>query len=793
MLSLFPSAFAREPVKSITLADLIELIRCETWLHEILSLRESLAAGNRAAYDAAKRLLPAVMLSGSVRTRSTAAPEEDRAITHSGYLQADLDAKDHPHLTLVEMAALVRKDKHVLAAFVSPSGLGLKAIIRIPADSATHRAAFDAAAKHFAKLGLKLDPATKDPGRLCFVSHDPDAWLRENATILKPSNRPAKSPHIPAGSLSATARDIREMLAFIPPRPAYQDWLRIASAIWSVLDEAEGSALLAAWSPEERAGEYARKYPQRLQHIHIGTLAWYAKLHGFDATSSRKTPTPRPGKTYEKSSTTAADPPPPVSPDPVSDPHFLEFCLRQEQRGDALLWQIIARGTHLYDHFTQGWRVWRNGCWERDDFDAVKLGFAEALTLAYQHLVESGKQQLVKSQTKQTTDTAHQLLRLARQRIDCLNRIRYLTGSLELARSMPDLATRSTAFDRAPHLLAVENGVIDFEAGTFREAQPADMLTHRAAVRYDPAADCPLFRAFMHRMLVDPEVVSFVMRAMAYSCTGLVDADVLFFLYGKGANGKSTFMMVFKLLLGELMTTIDVETLLTRRPDTSLDYKKASLEGRRVAVTDEVPAGRKLSESMIKALIGGDEIVARRPYEKPYTFAPTHKLWMVGNHKPVIEGTDAGIWRRICLIPWTQTIPVKERRPRAQVVAGFREELPGILNWILAAWQEFRQLGGLAPPRAVQQATEEYQTEQDQLGSFIEERTSRQTGASLPAQRILKAYHDWCEANGERPICRTSKLLLTSLRERGFESYRGHGNTTSIRDLKILTTELFDH
>ena len=82
---------------------------------------------------------------------------------------------------------------------------------------------------------------------------------------------------------SFTASDIAEMLSFIPPRPEYGKWLRIASAVWSVLPAGEGAMLLNDWSSEERDGEYMAKHKSRLQRINIGSLVHYAKEGGWRA------------------------------------------------------------------------------------------------------------------------------------------------------------------------------------------------------------------------------------------------------------------------------------------------------------------------------------------------------------------------------------------------------------------------------------------------------------------------------------------------------------------------------
>ncbi len=816
-LAYFENAFSRDSSDEITLPELINMVKGGTWQKQVNDLRATLAAGNRDAYDQAKRGLPAVMLSGYADTRRADAPAQERAIEHSGFMQGDFDGKDHPHLLaegttpaerVKPLMDLLRADPHVVAAFISPSGEGVKAVIRVPADTAGHRGAFEGAAEHFAKFGLKIDEATKDPGRLCFVSADPDAWIRDAkaAALIRPRKQAARG----TGSgefepLDTTAEDIKEMLSFIPPRPDYEDWLRIASAVWSVLDENTGITLLNEWSPEEKPGEYQRKFKKRLREVRVGTLAWYAQANGFDAKEAARrkrwagrirfadgaagcSPTPT-------LASDNADAPARLTdfagggPEDADNPQFVEHCLKKQQRGDAEIWLSSMQGVVLFDHLIGKWRYFDAECsiWKVDNMRGTECAFQETVCQAYNRLAaEMTKDIAAKPSENPKSDARYIVRKAAEDRVRALNCNAWKKGSLAEAVTLPRLSTGADQFDRHNHLLALENGVIDFDAGEFREAHPSDMLTHRAGVRFDPEATCPRFDAFLTRILVDPEVVSFVLRAMAYSLTGKVDEDVLFFLYGEGANGKSTFMLLLKLLMGDLMTTIDAETLLARKSDSTLDYKKSALEGKRVVVTDELPAGKKLAESMVKALIGGDEIVARRPYEKPYTFSPTHKLWMVGNHKPVIEGTDAGIWRRICLIPFTQTIPVVERRPRAEMLGEFRSELPGILNRLLVAWQEIRELGGLKPPQAVQDATNEYQKEEDQMAQFLDDRTSRVASGSTAAKALLKTYVAWCDDNGEKAVYGIAKHMLKRLRAMGFITRVGGKNLTMVDGLQLI-------
>lgn len=300
-MSAFMNCQQTNPMDDDTnLVDFFETVRSDQFKGKVDRLRQHLEDFENEAADKIKRSLPAVMLSGVVKTRKGSALDADRAFAHSGWLQCDFDGKDHPRVKFAEIKEQLKTFPSVQMVFDGPSGVGCKAVIRIPADVATHAAAFDTAAARFAEIGLTMDPSTRDPGRLCFVSHDPDAWMRDDlAEVLVPapqskkakskkaSPRSAPSPSSSTAPLETTAEDIREMLGCIPPRPAYEDWLKIASAVWSELDAA-GTPLLEAWSPEETAGEYDAKYRSRLKDVRIATLVWYAKQHGFNATAAAR-------------------------------------------------------------------------------------------------------------------------------------------------------------------------------------------------------------------------------------------------------------------------------------------------------------------------------------------------------------------------------------------------------------------------------------------------------------------------------------------------------------------------
>jgi len=781
LVSFFDSAFAQEPAEQVQISEVLSWIKAERWGAETARLRSVLADGNEKGYQDAKRRLPAFSISGACLTRDAQVPLERKFMSHSGILQCDFDKKDNPHMSttkeLEDVATLLRLDPHVLFGFISPSGIGFKAGVVI--DGTRHADSFLSAERYFLeKYSLQIDRSTKDPLRLCFVSADSNLWINPDAIqlpITESRRRPVMESWSPP--LDATSEDIREMLRYCPPRPDYDTWLRIASAVWSVLPMEEGCRLLAEWSPEEKAGEYSDKHRHRLEQVGVGTLAFYAQQHGFDAAAAARRK--RWAGRIRFADTPGAEDHSVGETDPHSDiksielsREFLWRCVEEQQVGDARLYAAISGGKKLYDHLAQTWRTYSRGVWEKDDLKQTIVECTEDISKAYDKLISSIRQEIAQNPPPEgKKDTRQRTIATIIDRQAQLHKKAYIAGVLTFAESM--LATKATFFDKKSHLICLENGVIDFDQGVFREHRASDMLTVRAHIPFNPEAQCPRWLAFIEfAMGSDREMVAYLARAVGYSLTGYVDKDALFFCYGKGANGKSTFTSALKMLGGELMTTISIEALLTKQSDNNFDYKKAMLEGKRIVVTDEIPESRTLNDSGIKSLVGGDEITARRPYEKPYTFEPTHKLWLVGNHKPKIKGVDYGIWRRIHLIPWLNTIPEDKRRPRHEILAELRAELSGILNWAIRGYIDMQENGGLRPPAAVTNATNEYKKDSDQMAQFIDERMERDPTAETPCKEICKALGAWCEDNGEVSRYPDSRKATAYFSDLGFEVRR---------------------
>ena len=386
-----------------------------------------------------------------------------------------------------------------------------------------------------------------------------------------------------------------------------------------------------------------------------------------------------------------------------------------------------------YCHTWKQWLVWDGKRWQRDETGQA-LQYAKKTAC------------LILAEAAATSDDAMRAALVKWSNISqSLPRLKAL---LELAQSLPDIAAVADHFDTNPHLLNVENGTIDLQTGTLQEFDRADLITKLTPIAYDAQAACPKWERFLETVLPDADVLAFLRRAVGYSLSGEVCEQVLFFLYGKGKNGKSTFIETVKLLSGEYASHLRADILMLDRngPNKGATPEIAGLRGSRFVSVSELSDGQRLDEAQVKALTGGDEVAGRPLYQKEERFPPTFKFWLAGNYRPDIRGNDEGIWRRPKLIPFLVQIPPDQRDK--DLKEKLRVELPGILAWAVRGALEW-QRDGLNPPACVEAATQEYRAESDALAPFLEDRCVFQNRAEVTKAALWKAYQQWAEQTGE--------------------------------------------
>lgn len=346
-----------------------------------------------------------------------------------------------------------------------------------------------------------------------------------------------------------------------------------------------------------------------------------------------------------------------------------------------------------------------------------------------------------------------------------------IKAAIDLAKSESGIPILPSQMDSDPWLFNCLNGTIELKTGKLREHRREDYITKISPVVFDAQATCPLWDKFLYRIFDgNADVIEYLQRAAGYSMTGTVTEQCLFFLHGGGANGKSTFLGALLELLGDYGMQ-SVSELLMAKNNESHPTERADLFGKRLVATIETDDGKRMAESLMKQLTGGDKIRARRMREDFWEFSPTWKIWLAANHKPQIRGTDHAVWRRIKLVPFDVTISDEEKDPH--LPEKLKAELPGILAWAIRgclAWQKY----GLGEPDEVRTAVAEYRSEQDVFGQFISERCFVNREVSVESSSLFVAFKEWCQQNGEHEP--TQRSMASSLKSSGCVQIRGtHG------------------
>ena len=338
-----------------------------------------------------------------------------------------------------------------------------------------------------------------------------------------------------------------------------------------------------------------------------------------------------------------------------------------------------------------------------------------------------------------------------------------IKSALSLAEAM--LKVDLTEFDKDPYSLCCANGVVDLRTGDFRPTKPEDRLERSTNVIFDPNAKCPRWLRFLWEVFKgNEELIDFIKRAVGYTLTGDTSEQCLFINYGDGENGKSVFLGIVEKTLGDYEITTPSSTLKERRGDDTIPNDIARMCGARFVKSIEYKESIRMNEERVKVLTGGDRIVARFLHKEFFEYTPNFKIWIAVNHKPIIRGTDAAIWRRIRLIPFEVKFPSGVRD--SHLGEKLQLELSGVLNWAIKGCLEW-QKRGLEPPNKVRKATEAYREESDMVGRFLEERTVQAPGEKVAASELYAAFQRWCVENSEQPI--TGTMFGKRMTEKGFE------------------------
>ncbi len=427
-------------------------------------------------------------------------------------------------------------------------------------------------------------------------------------------------------------------------------------------------------------------------------------------------------------------------------------------------------GIIRYSPERKSWLIWTGKVWE---WDLGGVRIAKLAKKAARNIYREAADELDDEQRKELIK--HSIATERQVRIDAM---------IESLKSEPGIAVMLADLDTNHWLLNVNNGTIDLKTGVLKPHDLANMITELLPIDYDPAAVSDEWNAFLDRIFNgNTDLIAYIQRGMGYSITGDQSEQVFFFCYGSGFNGKSTLLNACRLVMGNYATQVPPTAFMvdkTKRggPDEAI----SSLKNKRLVCSTELEDGQRLSVSLVKRMTGGEPLWCEHKFERGYNFQPTHKLWLSGNHEPVITDTTNSIWYRLKKIPFIVEIPEGERQK------GYAEKLaaeyaPALLAWLVKGCVEWCRAGDLIEPEAVKQAVAEYRAQQDILHDFILECCHFEKNATILTRDLWEYYKTWCSDNDIYQL--GQRKFYERIREKGVMDARGTGNKPVFRGIRL--------
>ena len=383
----------------------------------------------------------------------------------------------------------------------------------------------------------------------------------------------------------------------------------------------------------------------------------------------------------------------------------------------------------------RGWIVWHDGDnphWELDqDGDQEMRRMWQMVRNSQENYVDNALYpayiaDLTNFQNGTGGITANDV-RASKARYEKWRRFAELSGNnknaesaIRAVSSRPRVSIDLNELDSNPYLMGVKNGVmeLDGENVRIRKARATDYITLNTGVPWEKPSEfaAGLWRNYLSTFLPDPELQRAVQIILGHCLVGGNPEKVLVVLKGGTNTGKSTMIAVIEAALGEYAGSINPTVFQSHKFNSTL----VGALPKRMVMCSEFEESDNLSAAMIKRITGGNDVITQ---EVKFSNAvvsgvPQFVAILPTNETPAIEGNDEALKNRLLVIPFNVT-PSKIDKQASTIV---RNTCPtAVLHWLVEGYMEYRRLGFLPRVAAMEEATEEFTAELDEVATFAKE------------------------------------------------------------------------
>lgn len=344
--------------------------------------------------------------------------------------------------------------------------------------------------------------------------------------------------------------------------------------------------------------------------------------------------------------------------------------------------------------------------------------------------------------------------------------MKYVTSAMLAVKPMVEISQH--ALDADENLLNCPDGTYDLTKGMNgrKDHDSDDLITKITAYAPSDKGKDLWLDAVDLFFCGDAELIDYVQKIVGLAAIGEVYQEAVIIAYGDGSNGKSTFWNTIAGAMGSYGGLISADTLTVgcRR---NVKPELAEIKGMRIVIASELEEGQRLSTSIVKQLSSTDLIEGEKKYKDPFKFRPTHTLVLYTNHLPKVGAMDAGIWRRLIVIPFNAAITgnsdIKNYSKYLLNNAG-----PYITKWIIeGAERAIRENYKPDVPGCVRDAITRYKADNDWMSHFLDECCEISDEFEEKSGELYSAYRAYCARSSE--FIRSTTEFYKTLEQRGFE------------------------
>lgn len=741
-VTIFKNAF-RQGGAVASLQSILDGIKDGAHQQQVAQLRRTKELQGLQAYTEAKKHLPSFTTSGTIG-------EHKQLATRSGFVQLDFD---HLNGTLTSAKESVAGDPHTAAAFVSPSGEGLKVIV--PIGDLEHAEGVRAAMSHYKQHhGLTSDPAVKEATRLCFVSDDPGLHCNPSAIPVdalpsstrdetqKNQRSEVKGPWWRRFKMDARSVDLRALF-------------QSADMLGDLLQSDEGKySVRCPWASEhgdKGAGWTSRSTDSviftKRRHQQFKCLHSHCEKRGLKDVCEFFETVIQPGLVDEYcrvAHTEQSGLGIPLVSAWGDDTNDDESSL-VEKYGDPFRITGLdsEKGPRVEDFNPHYWSA-------RYALETLVV-FDPPASRFYQYEEQTGLWNPVRDEDIRNA-LASYLLRYSRetdQPVLAHKRDQRRLGEMVII--LKGLTHRPDVFAGRPRgVIHLANGMLHLDCSPpeLRAFSPVYFSRNQCPITFDATATCPRFLRELVYAAINTDDAKLLQRFGGMFLLGRNVFQVFLILTGIGGSGKGTIVRILLRMIGHS----NVKHLRTRLLDERFELDDLDLASLLVGSDVKAEFLSQRGASVIKALTGGDPLTMEAKGGSKRVIVAEHNILITCNSRLRVnlEG-DASAWaRRIRIIKF-------DRTPLNGPIANFdevllREEASGILNWLICGAAEIvsRVGEGQVFPVTTEQieAVEDLLAESDSLRLFVKKHVQRQANSSVTVEEVLNAYENFCALRG---------------------------------------------